>query len=105
MEAGNKDRLFAAGTHNATFKVEGRDDCQGYYTNKHGSAYGLVLLQEWWGLNESIVVTADRIADGGYQIIAPDIYRGKVAKNTEEAGHLLSELDWEGALKDIKGAQ
>lgn len=105
MEAGNKERLFVAGTHNATFKVEGREDGQGYYTNKHNSEYGLVLLQEWWGLNESIVITADRIAEGGFQIIAPDIYRGKVAKNTEEAGHLLTGLDWEGAIKDIRGAQ
>ena len=51
------------------------------------------------------MITADRIAAGGYQIIAPDIYRGKVAKDTEEAGHLLTGLDWDGALKDIAGAQ
>ena len=52
-----------------------------------------------------MVITADKIAQNQFQVIVPDIYRGKVAKNHEEAGHLLQGLNWDGALKVIKGAQ
>lgn len=51
MEGQNKQRIFVHGNVNATFDVAGREAGQGYYTNKHNSKYGLVLLQEWWGLN------------------------------------------------------
>ena len=78
---GNKERLHNPGVHNASFKVEGREDCSGYYTNPNNSEYGLVMLQEWWGLNESLVITANKVAASGYQIVVPDIYRGKVAKD------------------------
>lgn len=65
---------------------------------------GLILLQEWWGHNESICRTADRFANNGFSVLCPDLYRGKVAKDYEEAGHCLQGLDWDGALKDIRGA-
>ena len=64
-----------------------------------------MLIQEWWGLNESLCITADRFASEGYQVIVPDIYRGKCAKDREEAGHLMGGLDWKGAIADIAGAK
>lgn len=86
--------------------MDGRDDGHGYYSHKNtNSEYGLVLIQEWWGLNESLCITADRFASEGYQVIVPDIYRGKCAKDREEAGHLMGGLDWKGAIADIAGAK
>ena len=64
-----------------------------------------MLIQEWWGLNESLCITADRFASEGYQVVVPDIYRGKCAKDREEAGHLMGGLDWKGAISDIAGAK
>jgi carboxymethylenebutenolidase len=34
----------------------------------------------------------------------PDLYRGKVATNHEQAGHYFNDLDWQGAIMDIQGA-
>ncbi|CAD8114191.1 unnamed protein product [Paramecium sonneborni] len=64
--------------------------------------YGLVVIQEWWGLNSSICKTADIMSTYGFKCVVPDLYRGKIAKDTEEAGHLLSGLDWKQALIDIE---
>ncbi|CAK58940.1 unnamed protein product (macronuclear) [Paramecium tetraurelia] len=64
--------------------------------------YGLVVIQEWWGLNSSICKTADIMSSYGFKCVVPDLYRGKIAKDTEEAGHLLSGLDWKQALIDIE---
>jgi len=37
-------------------------------------------------------------------VLVPDFYRGKVATDREEAGHLMNDLDWQGAAKDVSGA-
>jgi carboxymethylenebutenolidase len=66
---------------------------------------GVVVIQEWWGLNAQIKKTADRLGQAGYRAIVPDLYRGKLAKNDDEARHMMSNLDWDGAVEqDIRGA-
>jgi carboxymethylenebutenolidase len=69
-----------------------------------GKAPGLVLVQEWWGLNDHIRSLADRFAKAGFVTLAPDLYHGKVTKNPEEAGKLMTELDGKRAMDDIAGA-
>jgi len=61
-------------------------------------------VQEWWGLNKNMEELADELAHKGFRTLVPDLYRGKVAKNREEAGHLVSGLDWPAATSDIRGA-
>jgi carboxymethylenebutenolidase len=46
------------------------------------------LIQEWWGLNKALCITTDNWANQGFAVLAVDMYRGKSAKNREEAGHL-----------------
>lgn len=66
---------------------------------------GIVVLQEWWGLNQQICEEAALFAERvGAQVVVPDLYRGKATDDREEAGHLMQGLDWEGAVLDIKGA-
>ena len=56
-------------------------------------------------MNEQIKEQAKKIADlGNFVTVVPDLYRGKVAIDREEAGHLVHGLDWSGAVSDIKGA-
>ena len=56
-------------------------------------------------MNEQIKQEAKDIGNmGNFVTLVPDLYRGKVAKDREEAGHLLAGLDWPGAVADIKGA-
>lgn len=69
------------------------------------SAPGVVVIQEWWGLNEQMKRTADRLAAAGYRALVPDLYRGRVAGDAAEANHMMSHLDWPGAChQDIRGA-
>ncbi|XP_050418812.1 putative carboxymethylenebutenolidase [Patella vulgata] len=65
---------------------------------------GVIVLQEWWGLNQQIQDTAQELANrGNFTTIVPDLYRGEVATDNEHAGHLMSSLDWQGAVQDIRG--
>jgi carboxymethylenebutenolidase len=89
------------------FKRPDGKSCPGYLaTPKTGSgAPGFVCIQEWWGLNEQIKKTADRLAQAGYRALVPDLYRGKVAKAADEASHMMKGLNFpDAAEQDIRGA-
>jgi len=89
------------------FKRPDGKTCPGYLaTPKAGaSAPGFVCIQEWWGLNDQIKKTADRLADAGYRALVPDLYRGKVAKASDEANHMMANLNFpDAAGQDIRGA-
>jgi carboxymethylenebutenolidase len=58
-----------------------------------GTAPGLVLLQEWWGLVPHIKDLADRFAAAGFNTIAPDLYKGETTTEPEEAGKLMMALN------------
>jgi carboxymethylenebutenolidase len=70
-----------------------------------GDAPGIVVIQEWWGLNEQIMGVADTLAAAGYRALVPDLYRGKVALEANEAEHLMTNLDFaDAAGQDVRGA-
>jgi carboxymethylenebutenolidase len=62
---------------------------------------GVVVLQEWWGVNDQIQSIAQRWADAGFAAIVPDLYHGKVAKNADEAGAMMKALDFGNAVQEI----
>jgi carboxymethylenebutenolidase len=89
------------------FKRPDGKTCPGYLaTPKTGaSAHGFVCIQEWWGLNEQIKKTGDRLAEAGYRALVPDLYRGKIATAADEASHLMANLNLtDAAEQDIRGA-
>jgi carboxymethylenebutenolidase len=68
-------------------------------------APGIVVIQEWWGLDAEIKQVADRLALKGYRALVPDLYRGKLALEAQEAEHLMNGLDFaDAASQDIRGA-
>lgn len=67
-------------------------------------APGVIVVQEWWELNENIKAIADRFAAEGFVALAPDLYHGKLTSEPDEARKLLMELDRERALVDLAGA-
>jgi carboxymethylenebutenolidase len=70
-----------------------------------GAGPGVVVIQEWWGLNDQIRGVADKLAASGYRALVPDLYRGKVALAANEAEHLMNELDFaDAAGQDLRGA-
>jgi carboxymethylenebutenolidase len=66
---------------------------------------GVVVIQEWWGLNDQIRHAADRLAHAGFTALVPDLYRGKTTVEQEEASHLMQGLDFgDAATQDVRGA-
>ena len=65
---------------------------------------GVILIHEWWGINEHIRDLAGRYANAGYLCIAPDLYRGKVAKDPEEAAALMQALAIADGMATIRTA-
>jgi carboxymethylenebutenolidase len=64
----------------------------------------VVVLQEWWGVNDQIKSIAQRYADAGFVAIVPDLYHGKLAKDADEAGRMMKALDFGKAVQEIAGA-
>jgi carboxymethylenebutenolidase len=65
---------------------------------------GVVVIQEWWGLNDWVKDQARALAKEGYVALAVDLYRGKVATQQEDAHQLMMGLPPDRALRDLKGA-
>lgn len=88
------------------FKRPDGQDCPGYYADAaRANAPGVVVIQEWWGLNPQIKATADRLARAGFRALAPDLFRGKLATDRSEAGHMMSGLNFlDAAEQDVRGA-
>src|SRR2546428_13296858 len=89
-----------------SFKRPDGQSVQGYLAEPTGgSAPGVVVIQEWWGLNAQIKGVADRMAGAGYRALVPDLYRGKVTVEAKEAEHLMHTLDFgDAAGPDLRGA-
>jgi carboxymethylenebutenolidase len=83
-----------------------RGDIQAYLARPEGTGPfpGVLLIHEWWGLNEQIKTTADRVARMGYVVIVPDLYHGQVASDAEKAHELHRGLTDESALVDLRAA-
>jgi carboxymethylenebutenolidase len=69
-----------------------------------GAGRAVLVVQEWWGLNDHIKDIANRYADEGFIAIAPDLYRGRVASNADEASQMMHDLRVEDGLDTIKNA-
>ncbi|MCK9382695.1 MAG: dienelactone hydrolase family protein [Sulfuritalea sp.] len=79
--------------------------CRGYLADAGANRPGVVVIQEWWGLNDQICGVADRFARAGFNALAPDLFQGRVTQNPDEASHLMNGLDFAGAThQDIRGA-
>ena len=81
---------------------------QGYLAEPAAGAAGapgIVVIQEWWGLNDQIRGVADRLAARGYRALVPDLYRGRSTVEAEEASHLMTNLNFgDAAGQDVRGA-
>lgn len=67
-----------------------------------GSWPAVVVIQEWWGLNDHIKDIARRFAAEGFVALAPDLYHGKVVSEPNEARKLVMELDMDAAVREIQ---
>jgi carboxymethylenebutenolidase len=89
-----------------SFKSNG-STASGYLAKpKSGSGPGVLVIQEWWGLDSGIKTMTDRLAEAGFVALAPDLYHGELAGHTEmdKAGKLMHEMPPDRAAKDMSGA-
>ena len=87
------------------FKRPDGSACKGYLAEAGAGKPGIIVIQEWWGLNDQVKGIADRLAAAGYNALAPDLYKGRVTQKPDEANHLMTGLDFVGASdQDIAGA-
>lgn len=95
----------AAAEQKVTFKSGGETVSGLLFTpDKAGPAPGVLVIHEWWGLDEWIKDQARALAREGYAALAVDLYRGKVTSNPEEAHQLMMGTPPDRAIRDLKAA-
>ncbi len=89
-----------------TFASNGHDARGHLAIPDSGSGPGLLVIQEWWGLNDQMKGVADMLATQGFVALAPDLYHGELAGHDEmdKAGELMTNLPPERAARDMSGA-
>jgi carboxymethylenebutenolidase len=71
-----------------------------------GKGPGVLVIQEWWGLDSGIKEMADRLGAAGFVALAPDLYHGQLAAHDEmdKAAELMKSLPPDRAARDMSGA-
>jgi carboxymethylenebutenolidase len=95
----------AAAEQTVTYK-SGDDTVSAFLVTPEGKGPfpGVLVLQEWWGVNDWIKDQARALAREGYVAVAPDLYRGKVTDKQEEAHQLMMGAPPDRILRDLKAA-
>jgi carboxymethylenebutenolidase len=82
-------------------------DASGYLvTPEGGSGPGVLVIQEWWGLDSGIKEMTDRLGAAGFVALAPDLYHGELAGHDEmdKAGQLMQSMPPDRAARDMNVA-
>lgn len=96
---------FAATGKNVSYKSGNETVNAVLYTpNGSGQFPALVVIHEWWGLNDWVKDQASKLADQGYATLAIDLYRGKVGTTPEEAHELMRGVPEDRARRDLLAA-
>jgi carboxymethylenebutenolidase len=96
---------FAADNKTVSYK-SGDETVQGvvYTPAGKGPFPGLIVIHEWWGLNDWVKEQASKLADQGYVALAVDLYRGKVATTPDEAHQIMRGVPEDRAKRDLHAA-
>lgn len=75
-------------------------------TPESGRGPGILVIQEWWGLDSGIIDMANRLGESGFVALAPDLYHGRLAGHAEmdKAAELMQSLPPDRAARDMSGA-
>ena len=93
-------------TRMVEFPVEGGGTASAFEARPSGAGAcpGIIVVQEWWGLNDHIKDVAQRLAGEDFVALAPDLYKGKVTKDPNQASAWMAALDREEAIRTLLGA-
>ena len=97
--------LLAATSKNVSYK-SGDETVHAilYAPSGQGPFPGILVIHEWWGLNDWVKEEAAKISDLGYVTLAIDLYRGKVATTPEEAHEIMRGVPEDRAKRDLHAA-
>ncbi len=96
---------FAADSRNVSYKSGDETVNAVMYTPPgKGPFPALVVIHEWWGLNDWVKEQASKLADQGYITLAIDLYRGKVATTPDEAHEIMRGVPEDRANRDLLAA-
>ena len=96
---------FAADSQSVSYKSGDETVNALLYTPKgKGSFPAIVVIHEWWGLNDWVKEQASELADQGYVALAIDLYRGKVATTPDEAHEIMRGVPQDRATRDLLAA-
>ena len=89
-----------------SFKSNGGTASGYLVTPASGSGPGLLVIQEWWGLDPGIKEMTERLGKAGFVALAPDLYHGQLAAHDEmdKAAHLMQTMPPDRAARDMSGA-
>jgi carboxymethylenebutenolidase len=73
-------------------------------TTGESAPAAVILIQEWWGINDHIRDLAGRYAREGFLCVAPDLFRGKITQDADEASKLMHELQIDDGINIINHA-
>ena len=76
----------------------------GYLAEPEGKGPGLVVLQEWWGIDDHIRDVCERFAREGYVTLAPDLFHGETTDQPSEAQQKMMAMNMDEAEKEMRGA-
>lgn len=76
-----------------TLQTADGDEFQTYISGSINAKAGVLVIHEWWGLNDHIKNATDRLADEGYLALAVDLYNGKTTTNPDEATKLMQAVN------------
>ena len=96
---------FAADGKSVSYK-SGDETVQGvlYTPQGKGPFPGIIVIHEWWGLNDWVKDQAAKLADLGYEALAIDLYRGRVATTPDQAHEIMRGVPEDRANRDLKAA-
>jgi carboxymethylenebutenolidase len=96
---------FAATSKDVTYKSGDETVKAVVYTPEgKGPFPALIVIHEWWGLNDWVEEQASKLADQGYVTLAVDLYRGRVATTPEEAHEIMRGVPEDRAKRDLAAA-
>jgi len=92
----NNSEIFATGIYKIKTQVVNYFESTNGYLAKptdEGQFPGIIMIHEWWGLNDNIKEMAEKLASHGYVVLAVDLYNGDVATTSDQARELITSFD------------
>ena len=103
----NNSEIFALGKYDTqTEDVDYFDGVTGYLAkpSSEGVFPAVIMIHEWWGLNDNIKEMAEKLASHGYVVLAVDMYNNQVGTTVEEARILVTSFDSNEGIKNMDAA-